>query len=604
MRMRWLYMCLTFLSSVLFVLVSFNVALAADVDSNGNPPLKSGQDDTRAYIRELEKRVSDLEAIVKSLLKDKAPGAAAGSQQPAPAEKTGGEKKGIAPASASGDEWEEPVSGQGHGKGRDEEARRRLTDLETWKLKEEAKEAKEAEEASDRVKLAFSGEYKLRLNSTSNLNLNNSLQFWQFDNSAWFDQMLQLRLEAQYGPLYSMLVLDKGNTTFDWKEGTQGTLERWGQFSTVSSALVREFYFLYTGRLTVKAGRQNIDLGNGGIVLSGPEDSLKVSYPFGRTPIGNISATAAYIAVAGGYKNYSGITFPPGVGDRSLALFGFSNKLDAYLASFDIKPSGKITIEPYALKVIDRGKFGDPDLNLDKDYNAATTPRDGGFNPLWMGVAVSGRGGRLSYTSDFVYLTGTQTKERNYNAYALMLRGDYNLSGLVPLKNPSAGLEFGRGSGNTAEERASGSGDVKDFTGLFLCKDRRTFGDIFSRYIRAGYFLADSDLANVTFIRAIAGFEPVARLHTTLSLSKLWTTEGVFKGRGPVGDWSVGTSTTTQKTNDIGWELDLDFAFPIYKRLTGFAGMGYFIPGDVYMQADGSGAKPASEFVLGSEYDF
>ena len=588
---------------VFVVFTAFNPVWAADV--KGESSSQSGQNDAMAQIKQLEKRITELEALVKSLMAGKGSGIVNSVSQPSSTEKNLAGKKSVAPTKAAieTDEWSEP-STETKTSSRDEEARRRLTDLETWKLKEEAKEAKAAEEAADKVKLAFSGEYKLRLNSTSNLNLNNSLQFWQFDNSAWFDQMIQLRLEAEYGPLYAMLVLDKGNTTFDWKEGTQGTLERWGQFTTVSSSLVREFYVLYTGSVVVKGGRQNIDLGNGGIVLSGPQDALKVSYPFGRTPIGDVLATGAYIAVAGGYNNYNGITYPPGVGDRSNALFGFSNKLDAYLVSFDIKPSREITIEPYALKVIDRGKFGDPDLNLDRDYNAATTPRDGGFDPLWTGVALSGRAGRLSYTGDFVYLTGTQTKKRNYNAYALMVRGDYNLSGLVPLRTSSVGLEFGRGSGNTAEERASGTGDVKDFTGLFLCKDRRTFGDIFSRYIRAGFFLADSDLANVTFLRAIASFEPVKKLQATLSLLKLWTTESVFKGRGPVLDWSVGTSTTTEKTNDIGWELDLNLAFPIYKRLTGFTETGYFIPGDVYRQADGSSAKPASEFVLGTEYDF
>ena len=511
---------------------------------------------------------------------------------------------GAAAVESGGEEWGEPAAGAGPSPGRDEEARRRLTELETWKRKLDAKAAKEAEEDADKVKYNFSGKYKLRFNSTDNLNLNNPSQFWEFDDAAFFDQRFQLRLEAEYDRLNSVLVLDKGNLAFDWKEDGQGTLERWGQFASVSSLLVRELYTQYTGGLIIKGGRQNLELGNGGIVLSGPEDALKVSYPFGKTPIGSLSTSLAYIAVAGGYKNYDGITNPPGVGNRSNALFGFSNKLDAYLLSFAVKPNREITIEPYALKVFDKGKFGDADLNLDKDYNAGTMPRDGGFEPLWTGLAASGNSGRFSYTGDLIYLTGFSAKERDYRAYAAIFRGDYALAKGGAQRNISLGLEAGRGSGNTAEEKASGAGAVKDFTGLFLCKDRRKFGNIFSQDLRAGYFFADSNLANVTFLRALASVESLNELKTTVSLSKLWTTESVYKGRGPVRDWSFGASTTTEKTRDIGWEADLNFDFPIQKRLRGFAELGYFIPGDVYQQADGHKADPASELVVGAEFEF
>ncbi|MCL4492960.1 MAG: alginate export family protein [Nitrospirae bacterium] len=575
----------------IFLFAPFDQTEAAGGDGKERPSLPSGQEDTRDYIQKLEKRVSDLESVIKTLLEGKKPEVSVSAPKPAP-------------ATAGGDEWGEPAAGAESVKGRDEEARRRLTEVETWKRRLEAKAAKEAEEESDRVKLDFSGKYKVRFNSRNNLNLNNPSQFWQFDNSAFFDQRVQLKLDAQYGPLSSVILFDKGNFVFDWKEDSQGTLERWGEFFTVTSTLLRELYVQYTGNFVVKAGRQNMMLGNGGIVLEGPVDSLKITYPFGKTNIGVVSGSLAYIANAGGFANYNGITYPPGVGNRSSSLLGAANKLDAFLLSFDIRPGRDLVISPYIFKVVDRGRFGNPDLNLDKDYNPNTTPRDGGFEPLWIGTALSGKSGRLSYTGDFVYLTGSYTKERDYKAYALMLRGDYSLQKLVPLRNPSVGLELGRGSGNTAEEKISGTGDAKDFTGLFLCKDRRKFGNIFSQDLRAGYFLADSNLANVTFIRAITSFEPVRMLKTTAALAKLWTTESVYKGRGPVRDWSVGASTTTEKTRDIGWELDLNLDFPIYKRLRGFTEMGYFIPGDVYRQANGQRADPASEFVLGAEFEF
>ena len=411
-----------------------------------------------------------------------------------------------------------------------------------------------------------------------------------------------MRIDAEYGPLTSVLVLDKGNFVFDWKEDSEGTLDRWSEFQTVTSALVRELYVQYTGDFVVKAGRQSMIVGNGGIALEGPVDALKLTYPLGQTPIGRLSGTMAYIAVAGGWKNYNNFTYPSG--DRT-AVLGMANRLDGWLLSLDIKPKRDLTITPYVLKVFDRGRSGDPDLNLDKDFNANTMPRDGGFEPLWIGAAISGKSGNLSYKGDLIYLTGSYTKTRDVNAYALMLRGDYNLKQIGPLKNFSVGLEFGRGSGNKADDPAAE--DMKYFSGLFLCKERRKFGNIFSEDIRAGYFLWDSNLANVTFVRAIADFEPVKKLKTNLSLAKLWTTERVYKGRGPVSnwwDWSRGASTTTDKTRDIGWEMDMNFDFPIYKRLRGFAELGYFIPGNVYRKSNGQKADPASEIVLGAEFEF
>ncbi len=572
---------------------------AEDTKGKEQKASQSAEDSEKAYVRKLEKRVSDLEAVVRQLIEErKGP-----SGQPQVS--TAVEEKKPAAASGTGDdEWGEPVVRTETAKGRDDEARRRLSELETWKKKTDAKTAKEAEESADKVRFDFSGKYKLRYNVRNNLNLNNPLQFWQFDNSSYFDQRYQLGVTAEYGPLSSVLILDKGNFVFDWKQDSEGTLERWGEFQTVTSALVRELYVQYIGNFVVKAGRQSLLVGNGGIVFEGPADAFKVTYPIGQTPIGRASATLAYIAVSGGFKDYTDFrkTGPP-AGDRR-AVLGLPNKLDGWLLSLDIKPQRDLTISPYALKVFDRGKFGDPDLNLDRDFDLATSPRDGSFEPLWLGVALSGKSGAFSYKGDAIYLTGPFTNTRNLSAYAVLARGDYLLKKAGPLDNLTLGLELGRGSGNTAEEKIAGTGTSKDFIGLFLCKERRKFGNIFSEDLRAGFFFADSNLSNVTFVRAIAEFEPVSKLKTNISLAKFWTTQSVFKGRGPIGDWSQGTSASTEKTHDIGWEADLNFDFPIYKRLRGFAELGYFVPGAAYNRADGRAADPASEIVLGAEFEF
>ena len=584
-------------SLTLFLFAPLFLAQAAEIDGKEKSASPSGHEDTQKYIQRLERRVSDLETLTKKLLEGKQVTTAGEEKQPI---KIVEDKREVAPSAKAEDEWGAPVAEE-TAKGRDEEARRRLTELETWKRKTDARTAKEAEEAADKVKFDFSGKYKVRGNMRDNLNLNNPLQSWKFDNATYLDQRFQFKIGAEYGPLASVLLLDVGNFVFDWKEGSEGTLYRWGEFQTVTPLLIRELYAQYTGDFVAKAGRQSMIVGNGGVVLEGPVDALKFTYPFGQTPIGRASATLAYIAVAGGWKNYNNFTYP--AGDRT-AVQGVTNKLDGWLLSLDTQPKRDLVITPYILKVVDRGRFGDPDLNLDKDFNLNTTARDGRFEPLWIGAAISGKGGNFSYKGDLIYLTGSLTRTRDLNANALLLRGDYDVKNIGPLKNLSLGMEFGRGSGNSAEEKVSGSGDANDFIGLFLCRDRRKFGNIFSEDLRAGFFLADSNLSNVTFVRAIADFEPVEKLKTNISLSKLWTTEGVFKGRGPVGDWSRGTSTSTQKTKDIGWEIDVNFNFPIYNRLRGFAEFGYFIPGDAYRRSNGQKTDPAREIVWGAEFEF
>lgn len=553
-------------------------------------------EDTQGHIQQLEKRISDLEAIVKSLLEEK--------KMPStlPPEEAPQEKKPEAPP-ATEDEWATPVVEMEPVKGRDEDARRRITELETWQKKLAAEEAKQEEEARDKTTFTLSGKYKLRLNIKDNIDLNNPKQSWSYDDTSYFDQRFQLKIEVEHGPLSGVVLFDKGNFVFDWKEDSEGTLDRWSEFLTVNSALVRELYVQYTGDFIVKAGRQNVILGNEGIVLEGPVDAFKISYPFEKTPLGMLTGHLSYIAVGGGFKDYTNFGAGP-AGDRG-AVLGIANKLDGYMFGFNLKPKKELSIKPYVLKVYDRGSAGNPDLNLDKDFNAGTTPRDGDFQPLWTGLAISGDAKKVSYTADLIYLSGSYSGERDISAYAFLAKGDYKFGDIGFLRRLSAGLEAGLGSGNKADDPSDS--DYKNFRGLFLCKDRRKFGNIFSEDLRAGYFLWDSNLANVTFSRAIIGFEPVQDLRTSLAFTKYWTTESVFEGQGPVPgiDWSKGASLSTEKTRDIGWGLDLDLNFPIYKnRLTGFSEVGYFVPGAVYQQANGQKADPASKIVFGAEFEF
>ena len=313
-------------------------------------------------------------------------------------------KPTAAKAATAGGEWDEPEVDK-KAEGRDEEARRRLIALETQMRKNAAEAAKQQEEQKDKVKFDFSGKYKAQVNSRRNFNLNNSLQQWKYDNATFVDHRFSLQVDATYEALLTRLVLDKGNFVKDWKEDSEGTLERWGQFQTVDSQLVRELFVQYTGPFMVRVGRQNWDVAQK-IVLDGPMDGIRLQYPLGQLPWGQTTLSTGYMAVAGGWDRYTNFNATGGrLGGNRQEIFGASNKLDAYYADLDIRASRALRLQPYVLKVADRGGSGDADLNLDKDFNAATTPRDGNFQPLWTGLAASAdvraleirRGGRAAH---------------------------------------------------------------------------------------------------------------------------------------------------------------------------------------------------------------
>lgn len=583
---------------------------AEQVRSLGKKSQPQGQSQRMASGRrgaeaEILRRLQELEAQVAQF---KAETARLQAELLRKEQKPGGTQPGAearqAPPAAKGagdDEWAEPEVAK-KPEGRDEEARRRLLALETQARKSQAEAAKQQEEQKDKVKFDFSGKYKGQVNSRRRFDLGNSRQNWEFDNATYFDQRYSLQVDATYEALLARLVLDKGNLTFDWKEDSEGTLERWGQFQTLNSQLVRELFVQYTGPFMVRAGRQNWDVGNK-IVLEGPMDAVRLQYPFGQLPWGQTTLSGGYMSVAGGWRDYTDFRAAggPPAGPRD-ALLNAKNKLDAYYLDLDIRPSRSLRVKPYLLKVVDRGGAGDADLNLDKDFDAATMPRDGGFQPLWTGVAASADFQNWKFEAEAILLSGDYTADRKLKANALLLKATRDLGRVGSLANLSAGLEFGRGSGNGTDSTASGT--MQNFNGLFLCKERHKFGNIYSEDIRAGYNFWDSNLSNITYVRLDTTLEPRKGLKITPSLTKLWTTKAVFEGRGPILDWSRGTATSTSTTRDVGWEADLNVTYPLYKRLDGFASIGYFRPGAVYALPDGSDPKPAYELVFGGEVKF
>ena len=547
-------------------------------------------------LQELEAQVAQFRAETERLRSELAQ-RPAGTPPPAP---TAAKPAAPKPA-AAGSEWDEPEVEQ-KAQGRDNEARRRLLALETQARKSAAETAKRDDEQKDKFRFEFSGKYKAQVNSRHNFELSNVEQQWRYDNATFVDQRYSLQVDASFEALLMRLVLDKGNFSTDWKEDSEGTLERWGQFQTPSSPLVRELFIQYTGPFMLRAGRQSWDVGQR-IVLEGPMDGVRFQYPFGQLPWGQTTLTAGYMAVAGGWGDYSNFNATGGsLGGNRQAVFGASNRLDAIYADLDIRASRGLHFRPYVLKTVDRGRVGDADLNLDKDFNASTLPRDGQFQPLWLGLNASVAFDQWRFDAEGVLLRGDYSAGRTLRANALVVKAARDFGKLGALDSLSAGLQFGRGSGNRIGDAQSVP--VRNFNALFMCRERNKFGNIFSEDVRAGYYFWDSNLSNITYLRLDTTLEPHQGFKLTPSLTRIWTTEAVLEGHGPTGDRNQGTAPATRQTRNVGWELDLNLAFPLYKRLEGFVSLGYFRPGAVYARPDGSQAKPARELVLGVEAKF
>ncbi len=552
---------------------------------------------------EILRRLADLEATVAQFKAEN------GRLQEELA-KRGGPVKAAAAApkpAAAGGEWDEPEVDK-KPEGRDDEARRRLTVLETQARKNAAEAAKVAEQNEGKFKFDLTGKYKVQYNSNKNFNLNNPNQQWAYDTASYFDQRFQLTLDASYESFLTRLTLDQGNFVYDWKEDSEGTQTRWGEFLTVNSQLVRELFVQYTGPVMVRVGRQNFDAGHS-IVLDGPQDALRLQYPLGNPGWGQTIANVGYLAPAGGWSSYQAFrqTGGPPAGIRT-ELVGGSTKLGAYYLDLDVRPTHTVRVRPYLLQVADSGTAADADLNLDKDFNAATTPRDGGFKPRWLGVAFSSDGKPWKFDAEAVSLTGNITRDRKIDAYALYGRGERDLGRAGGLGRTSFGLEFGRGSGNGTDD--ANTGTLHNFNALFLCRERHMFGNIFSQNLRAGYFFWDSNLSNITYAKFDMTFQPGHGLKLTPAITRMWATKAVFAGAGPVFDWSTGfgraasTASTTRTTRDVGTEFDLNGSFPLVRNVDGFFSFGYFRPGAAYAQADGSNPNRAVKLVVGAELKF
>lgn len=476
------------------------------------------------------------------------------------------------------------------------------------KKKKKTKAARKAETGPGisiklgKTKVTISGNTRFRFNSRDNLELN--MQGKREDSETYIDQRFRLKVEGRRGPVRAVVLMDKGDIPRQWVQDSEGTSEKFGELSTASSFLVRWAYLQYLKEFNLKVGRQRLDVGHR-IVLQGDIDAIDFSF----NPVNKLTLGLSYMKPSGGYRSFtSGFTtrdhYMKEIAGSDNVFFA-KNKLDTGMLRLIWRPLRTVKLEGYAIKVFDSGDSSDADLNLDKDFNASTSQRDGKFEPLWTGISFKGKKDKLKYRGEFVYVTGNYTDSRDIDAYAAILGGDYKIGSY------SLGVEAGRGSGNKIDD----TGKVRDFAGFFLCKFRYKYGSLFSEDIRAGFSLFDSNLSNITFYKGRVSKTLLnKKMAIGLSYAYIETTEKVPVGRGPVNGIysprdnsnSAASSTSTDTTRDVGHEIDATwkYYFDKEKKLSIFANLGYFIPGDVYKAPDGSDADPASEIQVGTEFKF
>jgi hypothetical protein len=433
--------------------------------------------------------------------------------------------------------------------------------------------------------LSFTFNYRVRGWLQGNLDLG---KHTGGDNAdAFIDHRPRIRMDAGYRPFDLTLLLAKGDSVRDFSkvnpERESSVIEKWGT-NTLIPFDVRWAYLQYTGPVVVRAGRQLIELGHN-ITLQGDMDSLKVDMPFAIPNVGSLSLGAAYSKfpfISGGAG---------GLDDTDL---------DAWMGTADFRPFRLvrgIRLRPYFYKVVDYSHPGSQalDLNLDRDGNPDTHPRDGGLEPLWLGLAVDGRHGDFEYWIEGVRLIGSFDRNRHFDAYALVGNASYKV-GRYTLQ-----LSAGFGSGAGGRGATNEQGDFKDFLAAFTCKERFKYGVLYGVNINGGFGFFQSNLANITFVRPKLEVELWKDFTVGLSYAYLRATEKVFEGVGPQGFF--GTPVSSKRTSDVGHDFGFDVFYRIAKPVTTFMRFGYFLPGDVYRLPGGRSADPAYELMLGTEFN-
>ncbi len=321
----------------------------------------------------------------------------------------------------------------------------------------------------------------------------------------------------------------------------------------------RHLYLNYDGFVKASAGRLPLKLAHG-IVVSTIRDSAKVVKPFKAFAVGGV-------VVKGGetIPNANLKIDPEGIND---------NDLEAFVLFGKYKQKFLATQLTYAFQ---------KDSRLDKGFP----------QKKYIDLSVDGVAGRLTYQLEgawfggktpFNAAKGQRLKNDAWMGYAKV---KYSFSDM----HSGIGVAAGYGSG----DNDPGDTDQSDFQSLFMNAIGFHIANIYGNDIHSydAYIPgtpgsdgnnSGSGFANTTFFQLTAFHQPVEKLTFKGIFSYFVATESQFVGEGVLLHPNDGTAAPgeTKRSNDIGWEADLDFDYQISDSFSFYTHLGYFSAGDIW----------------------
>ncbi len=336
----------------------------------------------------------------------------------------------------------------------------------------------------------------------------------------------------------------------------------------------RYLYLNYDGFVKASVGRLPAKIGHG-IVVNTIRDSAKVVKPL-----------KAY--VIGGVIVKGGETIPNPVGPDPEGRN--DNDLEAFLIF------GKYKVKNLAVQLT---------YAFQKDSR-----RDQGFpEKQYLDLTADGSSGRLSYQLEAAWFGGETpfkaAKGQRLDNDAWM--GYAKLQYALPDISSGVGVAAGYGGGDNDPT----DNDQSDFQSLFMNAIGFHIANIYGNDIhgydayRPGTPGADGNnagagFANTTFFQLSAFHKPNDKLKIEGILSYFIASEDQLIGEGVLLHPNDGTAAPgeTERSDDIGWEADLNFNYKVTDSFSFYTRLGYFSAGDIWGRSASSAKKAQGGFLF------
>jgi len=336
----------------------------------------------------------------------------------------------------------------------------------------------------------------------------------------------------------------------------------------------RHLYLKYDGFVKASAGRLPTKLAEG-ILVSTIRDSAKVVKPWKRYAIGGV-------VVKGGETIPNEVGSDP-EGDRD-------NDLEAYVLFGKYKVKDLAVQLSYAFQIDSRKDQGFPE----KKY---------------VNLTADGSTGRLSYQLIGTWFGG-QTPFNAAKGQRLdndAWQGYAKLQYALPDSRSGIGAAVGYGGGDNNPDDNKQSNFQSLFMNAIGFKIANIYGNDIHSYDAYIPGTAGSDgnnagggFANTTFFQLSAFHQFNDKLKIDGVFSYFIATEDQLVGEGVLLHANDGTAAPgeTERTNDIGWEADLNFDYTITDSFSFYTRLGYFSSGDIWGRSAPNATKVQGGFLF------